>query len=187
MDKHSTFDSRLKESKDLSDELQNLAEYLKEFTGSTAVYVGKVCKPFKSIKEDADDTAHLDPSAEDHIQFIKADSDNGFIVDKILKQNEGVTFKALFGEEEEKEKEEEPEEDENGEKIVKPPKEVLPRHKFIPEVVEDPSVHFFRVPKLGSYLTIKLEYQSCLFEEAFDAAVLDHQDVMAKTAELEKE
>jgi hypothetical protein len=33
------------------------------------------------------------------------------------------------------------------------------------------------VPRLGSYLAIKLEYESCLFEEALVAAVNDHLDV----------
>jgi hypothetical protein len=38
-------------------------------------------------------------------------------------------------------------------------------------------MHFFKVPRLGSYLAIKLEYNSCLNENAFDAAVKDYMDV----------
>ena len=38
----------------------------------------------------------------------------------------------------------------------------------MPEVVRDPRVHFYKVPRLGSYMAIRLEYNSCLFEEAFD-------------------
>jgi hypothetical protein len=38
-------------------------------------------------------------------------------------------------------------------------------------------MHFFRVPRLGSYIAIRLEYESCLFEEALDAAVADFIDV----------
>lgn len=34
-------------------------------------------------------------------------------------------------------------------------------------------MHFFKVPKLGSYLAVKLEYETCIFEEALDAGVLD--------------
>ena len=41
-------------------------------------------------------------------------------------------------------------------------------------------MHFYRVPKLGSYLAIKLEYDSCLFEGALDNAVTDYLDVTAK-------
>jgi len=36
------------------------------------------------------------------------------------------------------------------------------------------------VPRLGSYLAIKMEYESCLFEEAFDAAVVDFLEVQSK-------
>lgn len=53
----------------------------------------------------------------------------------------------------------------------------------MPEVVREPKMHFYKVPKLGSYLAIKLEYQSCLFEGAFDAAVLDFIDVSQKIAD----
>jgi hypothetical protein len=45
------------------------------------------------------------------------------------------------------------------------------------EVVREPRMHFFKVPKLGSYLAIRLEYESCLFEESLAAAVLDYVDV----------
>lgn len=44
---------------------------------------------------------------------------------------------------------------------------------MVPEVVRDPRVHFYKVPRLGSYMAIRLEYNSCLFEEAFDAGVVD--------------
>jgi len=58
---------------------------------------------------------------------------------------------------------------------------------MIDEVVEEPRIHFYQVPRLGSYLTIKLEYESCLSEEAFDAAVIDFQEVEAKRSEQDKE
>jgi len=54
-----------------------------------------------------------------------------------------------------------------------PVAEKLPRHILIDEVVREPKIHFYTVPRLGSYLAIKLEFESCLFEEAFDAAVID--------------
>ena len=43
-----------------------------------------------------------------------------------------------------------------------------PRHIFVKEVVREPRIHFYNVPRLGSYLAIKLEYSACLSEEAFD-------------------
>jgi hypothetical protein len=51
--------------------------------------------------------------------------------------------------------------------------EKLPAYKIVPEVVRDSKIHFFKVPRLGSYMAIRLEYQTCLYEEAFDAGVND--------------
>ena len=34
-------------------------------------------------------------------------------------------------------------------------------------------MHFFKVPKLGSYLAVALEYDSCLAEGALDKAYED--------------
>lgn len=53
------------------------------------------------------------------------------------------------------------------------PLEKLPKCIHIEEVVREPRIFFYTVPRLGSYLAIKMEYNSCLIEEAFDAAVID--------------
>ena len=84
----------------------------------------------------------------------------------------------LFRDEDKDEKEptaEEEEPDEEGKPIEKVEK--LPKFIIIPEVVREPRIHYYDVPKLGSYLAIKLEYESCLFEEAFDAGLQDYIEV----------
>jgi len=50
----------------------------------------------------------------------------------------------------------------------------MPQHILVPEVVREPRIHYYQVPRLGSYLAIKLEYNSCLFEEAFDFALQNY-------------
>lgn len=85
-----------------------------------------------------------------------------------MKQEEGVTYD-LFREDDKEEKEAAAEEDEEGEPKEKPEK--LPKCILVYEVVREPRIHYFEVPKLGSYFTIKLEYDSCLFEEAFDSGL----------------
>jgi hypothetical protein len=50
----------------------------------------------------------------------------------------------------------------------------------VPEVVREPRMHFYKVPKLGSYLAIRLEYESCLFEQALNAGVNDYLEVQAR-------
>ena len=78
------------------------------------------------------------------------------MVGKTLEKDQGITFQVF-----------EPETDET--QILK--------HVLVPEVVREEKMHYYRVPQLGSYLAIKLEYNSCLFEEAFDAAIADYTHV----------
>ena len=161
-----------------------MVDHVKDITTSTAVYIGKVVNPKKAIKDGDDDNAHIDVNAQPEIQFMHSSSDHQFMVDKILKQEEGITYSLFQAEEkpdeEEEAPEEEDEEDEEGEKkpkVKKPEVEKLPRHALVEEVVREPKIHFYTVPRLGSYLAIKLEFSSCLFEEAFDAAVVEYQEV----------
>ena len=171
------------ESKDLEDELQNLINYLKDNTESTAVYIGKVTKPKKQITDEDNDKAHIDDGAEPQIQFTNVTSQHEFMVDKILLQTQGITYD-LFREEPPKEEEEEnAEEDPTDKPKKKEVVEKLPRHLIVDECVRENRMHYYDVPKLGSYLAIKLEYESCLFESAFDEAVVDHISKEAARAE----
>lgn len=120
---------------------------------------------------------------------MHASSDHSFLVDKILQQDEGITYK-LFSEEEEPVVEAEASENEDEDGKPKPPKVIppkLPRHILVPEVVREPKMHFYTVPRLGSYLAVRLEYNSCLQEEAFDHAVADFASVAQLQVELDRE
>lgn len=48
-------------------------------------------------------------------------------------------------------------------------------------------MHYYRVPKLGSYMAIKLEYESCLFEDAYDEAIDNYNAVNDKQKQQEVE
>lgn len=69
-----------------------MADHLKEFTQATAVYVGKLVNPKKPIKEDDDETAHVDRDSDKIIHYLHATLGNEFMVDKVLKQDQGLTF-----------------------------------------------------------------------------------------------
>jgi len=47
----------------------------------------------------------------------------------------------------------------------------------IEDVTREPRIKFFKVPKLGSFMAIKMAYNSCLSEEALDAAVDDLKEI----------
>ena len=172
-DKKDAFHKKILASDDLNKELPLLADHLEFFTGSTAVYIGKVVKPIKGISnglpEDADEWAHVIETAKPHIKFMHATNDHReFLVDKILEQEQGITYR-LFKEEEKK-----PESAKKAEEGKEEPVDKTPKHIFISEVVKEPRMHYYRVPRLGSYLAIKLEYESCMFEGAFDDAIEDY-------------
>ena len=48
-------------------------------------------------------------------------------------------------------------------------------------------MHYYNVPRLGSYLAVRLEYESCLFEEALDVAVADYSEMRLRIKEQEEE
>lgn len=72
-------------STDLTDQLQDLADFLKEFTDSTAVYIGKLVSPKRPIKDDDDDRAHIDEEAAKIIHYMNATKGHEYLVDAILK------------------------------------------------------------------------------------------------------
>ena len=53
-EKKVTFHSTIEKSSDLSDNLQQLTDYLSEHTGATGVYIAKLVAPTRPIEDDAD-------------------------------------------------------------------------------------------------------------------------------------
>jgi hypothetical protein len=60
-------------------------------------------------------------------------------------------------------------------------------HKFVPEVVRNPKMHYWQVPRLGSYMAIPMVYNSCLSVSSFTQAVDDFNDFSRKTKKQEDE
>ena len=102
---------------------------------------------------------------------MHASSDHYYLEDQVLKQDQGITYQELFNAPDPEPTEPNPDD---------PPKENLPKFIFRDEVVTESKMHYFNVPRLGSYMAIKLEYDSCLFEEAFDAAVSDFESIKTR-------
>lgn len=107
----------------------------------------------------------------------------------ILKSDQGITHD-VFKDPEPVEGEDGGEEMEEGgeSKPAEDSNDILKqfRHIYVPEVVREPRMHFYRVPKLGSYMAIPLVYNSCLFEDALDNAVQDYLDVRKALDEQNK-
>ena len=106
--------------------------------------------------------------AKQQVEVLHASKDFNFLEEKTLQQDQGVTYR-LFNDDF---------------KAAKHPMIVdentdtgIPKHIFIEDVVREPAMYYYQVPRLGSYLAIKLEYKSCLFEETYDAAVENYKEV----------
>ena len=169
------------EAKDLGDHLQGLTNHLQRFTGASAVYIGKLVAPKKPIKDSDDDTAHVDEGSEKIIQFSHADEEHEFLIDEVLRKGQGLTFDVF--------------EDKIDEATGQPVEKTELDHVLVKEVVREPRIHFYKVPRLGSYLAVRLEYNSCLSVEAYNDGVKDALKVRedratqeeAKKEHLEKE
>lgn len=70
---------------------------------------------------------------------------------------------------------------------IKEAPEKLPYFILVDEVVRQPRIHYFKVPRLGSFMAVHLEYDSCLHEEAFDEGVREMISVHKRRAEQEDE
>ena len=110
------------------------------------------------------------------------------MVEKILKSEEGISHDVFkdpeAAEGEAPEGEEGEEGGENAEK-KQASSDILNtfKHIYVKEVVREPRMHFYKVPKLGSFMAVPLIYNSCQFEDALDKAVTDFQDVVVRQSE----
>lgn len=181
------FKDKVNTAEDLSDLLQDFTLYLKEHTGATGVYIGKLIKPNKPIKDDDDDKAHEDSNATEIIQYIHASPDHEFLIEKTLTPQQGLTHEVFKPDEPKEEEDKEENKEGEGDAEPKEPEKPVPKHIFCAEVVRDKRIHYFRVPRLGSYLAVELKYNSCLDESAFDSAFDDFIECETKRQEQDKE
>jgi hypothetical protein len=186
---------------DIRDKLDELAQFLQEYTGpATGVYIGRLEKPRKTINEGDDDKAHVDRAegVQKLIRFMYASKGHEFMKGKILKGDQGIAhsvFKAAAPAEGEPVAEEgEGEEGEEGATKAKSlhttyaADDILAtfKHLYIPQVVREPRMHFYRVPRLGSFMAVPFEYHSCLSAKALEEAVADIQYLHKAREEQEK-
>lgn len=194
-DRMAKFFEELGKSRDLKDKLDDLAEFLQEHTGpSTGVYIGKLERPRRAIGDADDDKAHVDREGQRLIRFQYASKGHEFMKGKLLRPDQGITH-TVFQEAAPAE-EAPPEDAEEGggeakaaKQQVGDPNDIINsmKHLYIKEVVREPKIHFYKVPRLGSYMAVPIEYESCLTVAALDEAVADFATVSKAREEQQKE
>jgi hypothetical protein len=178
------FWQKLETSEDLNDNLTDLCNYIHKNIGATGVYMSKLEPKMKEIADDADDQAHIDAEAPHVLKFKHANEDHQeLMVGAVLEPNQGICHQLFTGGD--GEGEEAPAEEEEGEEVKEKSEDILKTypHKFISHVVRQKDIHFWRVPRLGSFMAIPLIYKSCMSEEALDEAITDWIDVQKRIAE----
>lgn len=94
------------------------------------------------------------------------------MIGKVLTPEEGISHDVFKDAEEEEEVQPEEENLEEGAEANKKVKDddILKtmKHIYVSEVVREPRIHFYKVPRLGSFLAIPLIYKSCLHSNALD-------------------
>jgi hypothetical protein len=50
----------------------------------------------------------------------------------------------------------------------------------IPQVVKNTNIKFFDVPRLGSFMAVKMEYNSCLNEDSYDEGLDSYLEMNKK-------
>lgn len=149
---------------------EDFPNYLCNRKKMTGVYIGLMDFPTKEIDElDEDENAHLDLTQK-LITYIGSSKGHEFMKNKRLGLEQGITFEVF-----------KPGQEVDGE--IKPPAEFF----FVKDVVKEPRMVFFRIPKLGCFLAIPLVWNSSLSEQAFDAGVEERLKFKRISLEQEKE
>jgi hypothetical protein len=171
--------SEISSSLDIEDFLTTLINHIKDRTNAAAGYIGILERIKKPVTPLDDEKAHIDEDSPLVVRYVTATPNNKFIINKILKEEEGQATWSIWKEDEED---------------VQDPEEPLDEGKknkikfiSVEDVVNDPRIKFFDVPRLGSYFAVPLSYNSCLFESSFDAAVEDAIECRKLRAQQEEE
>ena len=110
----------------------------------------------------------MDLESEKVVHFTHASNGYEFLIDQLLKKDMGLTFDVFKDDV-----------DDEGKVIEKDD----PAHVLVPEVVREPRIHFFQVPRLGSYLAIRLEYNSCLLVDSYNEGIKDYTSMKQRLAD----
>ena len=117
------------------------------------------------------------------LKYIGWNNGHEFLSGETLQVEEGVTAR-VFDEKDENEEEGGAEGD-NPEEGAKNPSSWRKGVVFIANVMKEPRVHYFQLPRLGSYIAFSLQFASYLTSiDSFDNGVLIHQKYLQEKEEI---
>lgn len=175
---------------------QDFIQHLHEITGVTGVYMGlketDALPPEPKSAEEGDEGDEA-PTSNLSLQYIAANKDHSFLIGQRLRGTQGNTFDVFKDEaaaEGGDEGDEAGDEGDEGAKVVEEKKDEGPKTVHIPNVLMGPNSeksHFWQLPKLGSYLTLRMNYDACLNETTLDEAIEKEASLLEQKAKEEEE
>jgi hypothetical protein len=177
--KEAAFLEMLGTKNNLEDHLTEFATFLWNSMSCTGVYIGSLEQIKLPIDDEDSETAHKDPEGKEIITYVAACDNHEFLVGKTLASDQGPVTYQIW-------KEQEPGTPRSGESSPPVASNRL-NTTFVPNVIKQPDLHYYDVPKLGCYLAVPLDYDSCLFERSFTRGVENTIEVRKKRADQEQE
>ena len=157
-----------------------MCDFIKDEVHATGVYVGKVEKQKKPVQDTDSENAHIDETAPMIIRYTGTSKDHlDLLFDKRVKADELISY-SIF-----KPKVENKEDPEKEVPLAEQPLNTL-KEVYVPEVVREPKIKFYRVPRLGCYFALALQFQSYLHEDFLDKALENYYITMQKIDEQNK-
>ena len=199
----------IKTCEDFEDKLNDICEKLKNITGATGVYISSYEYKRKQIENITDDeNAHIDPDNIKVLRYIHWNEDHNFLHGKYLPRKKGVTYSIFLNGEEgddedeggegggeggEEAKEAPPQENAGGGNEEDEEEDNEEQNKDLPvkmmeiqDVVNTKKMHFYREPRLGSYLFFDIGYKSSLNYNSLLSAIKNLQEYQQQNEEYEK-
>ena len=199
----------IKSCEDFEDKLNDICEKLKNITGATGVYISSYEYKRKQIENITDDeNAHIDPDNIKVLRYIHWNEDHNFLHGKYLPRKKGVTYSIFLNGEEgddedeggegggeggEEAKEAPPQENAGGGNEEDEEEDNEEQNKDLPvkmmeiqDVVNTKKMHFYREPRLGSYLFFDIGYKSSLNYNSLLSAIKNLQEYQQQNEEYEK-
>lgn len=135
------------------------------------------------MNEVDDNAAHIDFDANQVITYIGGDSSSrDTLKGEFLPPNEGVTYDIFNNNEEAGQ--EQPADSQDGENEESEPKT---NYVYVKDVVTNPNMHFFEIPRLGAYIAIPMVVSSYLNANSFEEGIKETKEFKDRVEQAKQE
>jgi len=190
------FNKKLAETDDMTKILNEFCEFLKGKVNATGVYIAIVEQRKKPITDESDDKGHIDPSEPMVMRYIGADDEHKYMLGQTIKIDESFTYQWFTNtstkaniENPEGENKEEVKEEVEGQVIGEPveKEEKMLQIRVLSDVLKEPNLKYFKVPRLGCYMAMLMTRKVYLTEELLNTAYAAYADIIKRKEEQEAE